>query len=108
MIVVSRILPNCLRAPQLPAVNGALITAFGSRTKRIRRQTLIEFEMDGVSYEQVFMIALNLVPDAILGINFLKENNIVINLTEGRFKTRTDGSDCEHKFFCGSLPKNKV
>jgi hypothetical protein len=54
------------------------------------------------------MIAPNLVPDAILRINFLKENNVVINLTEGRFKTRRDGSDCEHKFFYGSLPKNKV
>jgi hypothetical protein len=96
------------RAPQLPAVNGALITVFGRRTKRVKRQTLIEFEINGVSYEQVFMIAPNLVPDAILGINFLKENNVVINLTERSFKTRRDGSDCEHKFFYGSLPKNKV
>jgi len=30
-----------------------------------------------------------------------------MNLTEGRFKRRRDGSDCEHKFFYGSLPKNK-
>jgi hypothetical protein len=97
-----------LRAPQLPVVNGALITAFGSRTKRIKRQALIEFEIDGVSCEQVFMIAPNLVPDAILGIHFLKENNVVINLTEGSFKTRRGGSDCEHKFFYGSLPKNKA
>jgi hypothetical protein len=97
-----------LRAPQLPVVNGALITAFGSRTKRIKTQALNEFEIDGVSYEQVFMIAPNLVPDAILGINLLKENNVMINLSEGSFKTLRDGSDCEHKFFYGSLPKNKV
>lgn len=81
------LLAKGLRVPQLPVVNGALITAFGSRTKRIKRQALIEFEIDGVSYEQVFMIAPDLVPDAILGINFLKENNVVISLTEGRFKT---------------------
>jgi len=98
------LLAKGLRAPQLPVVTGALITVFGRRTKR---QALIEFETDGVSYEKVYMIAPNLVPDAILGINFLKENNVVINLTEGRFKTRRDGSDCEHKFFYGSLPKNK-
>ena len=101
------LLAKGLRAPQLPVVNGALITAFGSRTKRIKRQALFEFEIYGFSYEQVFMIAPNLVPDAILGINFMKENNVVLNLTEGRFKTRKDGSDCEHKFFFGSLPKNK-
>jgi len=54
------------------------------------------------------MIAPILVPDAILGINFLKENNVLINLTEGRFRTRRGGSNCEHKFFYDSLPKNKV
>ena len=102
------LLAKGLRAPQLPVVNGALLTVFGRRTKRIKRQALTEFEIDGVSYEQMFMIAPNLVPDAILGINFLKENNVVINLTESRFKTRRDGSDCEHEFFYGSLPKNKV
>jgi len=102
------LLAKGLRAPQLPVVNGALITAFGRRTKRIKRQALIAFEMGGFSYEHVFMIVPNLVPDAILGINFLKENNVVINLTEGRFKTRSDGSDCQLKLFYGSLPKNKV
>jgi len=54
------------------------------------------------------MIAPNQVPDAILGTNFLNENNAVISLTEGRFKTRRDSSDCEHKLFYDSLPKNKV
>ena len=103
--VFEDLLAKGLRAPQLPVVNGALITAFGSRSKRIKRQALIEFKIDGVSYEQVYMIAPNLVPVAILGINFLKETNVVINLTEGCFKTRRDGFHCEHKFFYGSFPK---
>jgi len=64
------LLAKVLRAPQLPVLNGALITAFGSRTKRIKRQAFFEFETDGVSYEQVFMIAPNLEPDAILGTKF--------------------------------------
>ena len=57
---------------------------------------------------QVFMIAPNVVPDAILGVSFLKENNVVINIIEGRFKTRRGGSDCEHKYFCDPSPKNRV
>ena len=64
------LLAKGLRAPQLPLVNGALITAFGSRTNRIKRQALIEFEIDGVSYEQLFMIAPDLVPDPHLGNKF--------------------------------------
>jgi predicted aspartyl protease len=59
-----------VKAPQLPVVNGALTTAFGNKTERIRRQALIEFEIDGVKYEHVFMISPNLEPDALLGINF--------------------------------------
>jgi hypothetical protein len=85
-----------------------LITAFGNITKRIKRQALIEIEIDGFSHGVVFMIAPNLVPDAILRINFLKQNDVVMNLTEGRFGTRRDGFNCEHKFFYDSLPKNKV
>jgi hypothetical protein len=54
------------------------------------------------------MMAPNLAPDAILGINFLQENDVVINVTEGRFTTRRDGCNCEHKFLYDSLPKNKV
>lgn len=41
------------------------------------------------------MTAPNVVPDAILGINFLKENNVMINLTEGRFKKQRDGFNYE-------------
>jgi hypothetical protein len=65
------------RAPQLPVANGALIIAFRNRTKRVEGQALIGFEIDGVSYEQVFMIASTVVPGAIFGIRFLKENNVV-------------------------------
>jgi len=68
-----------LRKPQLPVINGALTTAFENRTKRIKRQALSEFEIDGFIYEQVFTIAHNLGPDTILGIDFLKQNNVVIN-----------------------------
>jgi len=69
---------------------------------------LIGVEIDGVSYEQVFMVAPNVVPDAILGISFVKGNNVVINLTEGRFKTRKDGSDCECKYCYNASLKNRV
>jgi hypothetical protein len=52
------------------------------------------------------MIRPNPVPAAILGINFLKVNKVVINLTERRFERRRDGPNCEHKF-CDSLPMDK-
>jgi hypothetical protein len=58
-IILEDLLAKGLRAPQLPVVKGALVTAHESRTKRIKRQALIEFEIDGVSYEQVFDIPIS-------------------------------------------------
>jgi hypothetical protein len=71
------LLAKGLKVPQLAVVCGALIAAFGNRTKRIKRQALIGFEIDGVSYELVFMIAPNVVPGAILGISFIKVHNVI-------------------------------
>jgi hypothetical protein len=39
-----------LREPQLPVVNGALITALENRTKRIKKLALSELEIDGFVY----------------------------------------------------------
>jgi predicted aspartyl protease len=93
------LLAKGVKAPQLPVVNWALTTAFGNKTKRIRRQALIEFEIDGVKYEQVFMISPNLEPDAILGINFLQDNDAVRSVTEKCFRTRKCEVSCAHSFF---------
>lgn len=49
---------------------------------------MIELEIDGVSYKQVFMMGLNIQPKAILGVRFFNELNFVIILAEERFKTR--------------------
>jgi hypothetical protein len=70
-------------------------------------QAFIGFEIAGVSYEQVFMTVSNLVPDAVLGINFLQENIVVINSAERRFDTRLYSSNCEHNLY-DSLPKDKM
>jgi hypothetical protein len=77
--IVEDLIGEELRAPQLPVVKGAVVSVFGNGTKKVKRQTLIGFEIEGISYEQVFMAVCNLVFDAILGINFLQENKFVIN-----------------------------
>jgi hypothetical protein len=46
------LLAKGLTAPQLAVVNRVLVTAFGNGTKRVKRQALIEFEIDGVSYSK--------------------------------------------------------
>jgi hypothetical protein len=53
------------------------------------------------------MIAPNVVPGAILGINFLQENKVVKNIAKRRFETRRYSSNCETNF-CDSLPEDKI
>jgi len=96
-----------LRAPQLPVVNGAVVRAFGNVTKSIKGQALNGFEINDFSYEKIFMTVTNLVLDAIIGINFLRENKVVINLAERCFETRWYSSDCELNIY-DSLPKDET
>jgi hypothetical protein len=55
-----------LQLLHIPVVNGVLISAWGSRTKRIRKQALIPIKIDDEMYEQVFMVAPQLLANAIL------------------------------------------
>ena len=47
---------------------------------------------------QVFMIVFNTVRGAVLRINLLQKNKVVINLAETRFETRRDDYNCEPNF----------
>jgi hypothetical protein len=60
---------------------------------------LIEFEIDGVKYEQVFMVSPNLEPDSTLGINLFQDNDVAIDVTEKCFRTRKGEVSCAHRFF---------
>jgi hypothetical protein len=51
----------------LPLENVVLVTASGRRTKKIRKQALIEFKIGENEFEGVFMISPQLVNDAIIG-----------------------------------------
>jgi hypothetical protein len=99
----------------LLVINGILISAWGSRTKRIRKQALIRFKMGSSSYEQVFMIAGQLMSDAILGANFLNELQAVMDLKNTCLVTNVNGVASSHNFVRestglapGSNPINKV
>jgi hypothetical protein len=59
--------------PTLPVQGVVLVTAFGKRSDRIRNQTLVSFTIGEDLFEGVFLISSQLVSEAILGGQLLKE-----------------------------------
>jgi hypothetical protein len=63
----------------LPLQNVVLVTAFGRRSKKIKTQALVAFDIGKDSFESVFMVSPQLANDAILGCQFLGEYGITID-----------------------------
>jgi hypothetical protein len=71
--------------PILPVEGVALVTAFGRRSKRIRRQALLEFEIGQDVFETILLVSPQLNNDAIFGCHFLRENGVTIGFNSGKF-----------------------
>jgi hypothetical protein len=64
-----------VRMLEVPVIGGVLLSAWGSKTKRIRTQALIEFQIDCVQYEHTF-ISPELTAEAILVANSLNDYEV--------------------------------
>jgi hypothetical protein len=53
----------------IPVVKCVLHSAFGKKSKRIKTQALVEFKLGNEIYEQVALIAPDLVVDMLLGVD---------------------------------------
>jgi cystathionine beta-lyase family protein involved in aluminum resistance len=65
--------------------------AFGKRSKRIRRQALIEFTVGNDLFEGVFMITPQLTNETIIGCQLLKEYFISLNFAKESFSYAREG-----------------
>jgi hypothetical protein len=84
--------------PTLPLDNVALVTAFGRRTKRIKRQALIEFFVGEDKFETIFLISPQLINSAILYSAFTKVYEITIDFVTKCFYYEKEGSRRGHSF----------
>jgi hypothetical protein len=64
--IYEQLLKAGIEVPELPLENVVLVTAFGKRSNRIRRQALIEFTIGNDLFEGVFMITPRLASEAII------------------------------------------
>jgi hypothetical protein len=65
--------------PVLPLENVALVSAFGTRTRRIKKQALLEFCIGEDRFESVFLISPQLINPAILDASFAREYGTIID-----------------------------
>jgi hypothetical protein len=83
----------------LPLENVILVTAFGKRSNRVKKQAMIEFITGRDLLEVNFFISPRLVNDAILGCQFMKEDGISINFERESFTCFNGENVAEHFFF---------
>jgi hypothetical protein len=85
--------------PTLPVENVTLVTAFGKRSNRVRKQVMVTFIVRTEEFEANFFISPQLVNEAILGCQFIKNYGINLNFERGSFSYFRDNVEKEHLFY---------
>jgi hypothetical protein len=106
-----RLTEEGLRIFHIPVVNAVLLSAWGAKTKRTKKQALVEFGIGCGRFEMVFMVAPQLTTDMILGADFLDEYHVVMNFSDKSFVTVQGEVSHRHSFFyngtAGSEPDER-
>jgi hypothetical protein len=96
--VYEGLIKSGLQIALLPVENVLLVTASGRKSKRIRRQALVDFSISQDFFEGVFFIYSQLINEAIIDCQFLMEYRFRINFESGTFSYVRDGLITEHSF----------
>jgi hypothetical protein len=75
----------------LPIQNVVLISAFGSKTKRIKNQAFLEFKLGKDVFEHVLLISSQLAADVILGSDFCSLHGFILNFSSKRIEYAREG-----------------
>jgi len=80
----------------IPITGAVLISAWGSRTKKIKTLTLVRFEMSFGYFEHICIIAPGMIVDCILDVDFLDKFQVTLALKTNactlRMKTAANGT----------------
>jgi hypothetical protein len=83
---------------ELGVQNTVLVRAFGSKTKCIRMQAMLPIHIDNIVVDHIFLISPQLLTQALLGVDFCRMNNVIINFLEQCFTVKRDGKVSRHHF----------
>ena len=95
---------------ELPVQSVVLMSAFGNKTSRVKRQAMISFTINGDEFENNFLISPQLVSPGILGADFLYEYKLSIDLGSGHITrvTPSEGTGVRKYELIYNLGLNKM
>jgi hypothetical protein len=85
-----------LKCLELPTQHVNLLSAFGKKSNRVKRQAMMDINIGELKVNQIMLLSPQLLTDAILGLDFLVEHQAVINFEE---HSVTLNSNCERTKF---------
>ena len=77
--VNAHLLSQGLEMLELKLQSTVLVTVFGSRSRRIKKQVYISFFIGDDYFENVFLVSGQLIESLLIGVDFLQEHGFVIN-----------------------------
>jgi len=77
-----------LQCPELPTQHVNLVSAFNDKSKRVKKQALLEVNIGGTKLDQVVLLSAQLLTEAILGLDFLINYETEISFPERRITLR--------------------
>jgi hypothetical protein len=83
-----------------------LVSAFGGKSKRIRKQVMLELKFENKRIDHVFLISGQLVTPILLGLNFCTEQGLVIDFSRKKFALNVDGEALELDFASATKAHN--
>ena len=86
---------NCL---ELPTQHLNLVSAFNERSKRIRKQALLEIQIGDSTVDQVVLISPQLLTDTILGLDFLIDHAAEISFPDRTVSLMINEKFCKLEF----------
>jgi hypothetical protein len=83
--IYDKLVNSGIDIPTLPLENVILVTAFGKKSNRVKKQAWITFTVGTEMFETNFFVSPQLTNDAILGCQCMKDYGINLNFERGSF-----------------------
>ena len=79
-----------LQCLELPTQHVNLVSAFNDKSKRVKKQALLEVNIGGTKLDQVVLLSGQLLTEAILGLDFLVEYEAEISFPQRKITLRVN------------------
>ena len=90
-------------------ITGAvLISVSGNRTKKIKTQALVLFEMSGGNFEHICIVAPGIIADCVLGADFLNKFQVAISFEDQCMYAKDENCSRRHQFVSEDISKAEL